>query len=69
MENQLLQTKRSIIVNDDVWLGHGAVVLEGVQIGKGAVIGSGTVVNRDIPDNAIAVGIPARIIGMRSNLI
>ncbi len=68
-ENQLLQTKRSIIVNDDVWLGHGAVVLEGVQIGKGAVIGSGTVVNRDIPDNAIAVGVPARIIGRRSNLV
>ncbi|MDJ0691598.1 MAG: DapH/DapD/GlmU-related protein [Xenococcaceae cyanobacterium MO_188.B32] len=66
---QPLQTKRGIIVEDDAWLGHGAVVLDGVRIGKGAVIGSGTVVNRDIPDGAIAVGVPAHIIPMRSNLI
>jgi acetyltransferase-like isoleucine patch superfamily enzyme len=44
------------------------IVLDGVRIGKGAVIGAGSVVNRDIPDEAIAVGNPARVIKMRSSL-
>ena len=69
IKNKPLQTNRGIIVDDDAWLGHGAVVLDGVSIGKGAVIGSGAVVDRDIPDGAIAVGVPVRIIGMRSNLV
>ncbi|MGF1540456.1 MAG: acyltransferase [Pleurocapsa sp.] len=66
IQNQTLPSKKGIVVDDDVWLGHGAIVLDGVRIGKGAVIGSGTVVDRDIPDNAIAVGVPARVIGTRS---
>ena len=69
IKNQSSSTKGSIIVDNDVWLGHGAVVLDGVRIGKGAVIGSGAVVSRDIPDGAIAVGVPARVIGTRSNLV
>ena len=60
---------KGIIVDDDVWLGHGAIILAGVHIGKGAVIGSGAVVDRDIPDGAIAVGVPARVIGTRSKSI
>ncbi len=67
-ENQSLLSKGGIIVDDDAWLGHGAVVLDGIRIGKGAVIGSGAVVNQDIQDGAIAIGVPARVIGMRSNL-
>ncbi|MGL5077121.1 MAG: acyltransferase [Waterburya sp.] len=58
-------TKKGIIVEDDVWLGHGAMVLDGVRIGKGAVIGSGAVVERDVEAGAIAVGVPARVIGSR----
>ena len=57
-----------IIVEDDVWLGHGAVILSGTRIGRGAVIGSGAVVDRDIEDGAIVVGVPARVIGTRGNL-
>lgn len=60
-----LSTNREIIVEDDVWLGHGAFISDGVRIGKGAVIGSGAVVEQDIPDGAIAVGVPARVIGSR----
>jgi acetyltransferase-like isoleucine patch superfamily enzyme len=60
-----LSTKRGIIVEDDAWLGHGAIILDGIRIGKGAVVGSGAVVNQDIPDGAIAVGIPARVVGNR----
>jgi acetyltransferase-like isoleucine patch superfamily enzyme len=63
---QPLQTKGAIIVEDDVWLGVAVVVLSGVRIGKGAVIGAGSVVTRDIPDGAIAVGSPARVVAQRS---
>ena len=57
-----------IVVEDDVWIGHGAVITAGSRIGKGAVIGSGAVVDRNVDDGAIVVGIPARVIGTRGNL-
>ena len=47
------------------WIGGGAVVLQGRRIGQGAVVGAGAIVTRDVPDFAIAVGNPARIIGHR----
>ena len=65
---QPLQTKGGIIVEDEAWLGCGVIVLDGVRIGKGAVVGAGSVVTHDVPDGAIAVGVPARVTNMRSNL-
>lgn len=65
---QGFQTKGGIIIEDDVWLGFGVIVLSGVRIGKGAVIGAGSVVTKDVPEGAIAVGSPARIVKMRSDL-
>jgi acetyltransferase-like isoleucine patch superfamily enzyme len=67
IREQPLETKGDIVVEDHAWLGVGVIVLSGVRIGKGAVIGAGSVVNKDIPDYAIAVGNPARVIKMRSN--
>lgn len=67
MIDQPLKTKGGIDIGDDVWIGYGVIVLDGVKIGKGAVIGAGSVVTRDIPKGAIAVGVPARVIRMRSN--
>jgi acetyltransferase-like isoleucine patch superfamily enzyme len=58
-------TARGIVIEDDVWLGGGAVVLDGVRIGRGAVVGAGAVVTQDIPPYAIAVGVPARVVGSR----
>ena len=46
-------------------MGAGAKVLSGVHIGKGAVIGAQSLVNKDIPDYAIAVGVPAKVISYR----
>jgi acetyltransferase-like isoleucine patch superfamily enzyme len=65
---QPLKTKGGIVIEDEVWMGFGVIVLDGVRIGKGAVIGAGSVVTRDIPKGAIAVGNPARVIKMRSDL-
>jgi acetyltransferase-like isoleucine patch superfamily enzyme len=67
ISKQPLKTKGGIIIEDDVWLGFGVIVLDGVKIGKGAVIGAGSVVTQDIPERAIASGMPARIIMIRDN--
>lgn len=66
---QPLTTKGEIMVDDDAWLGFGVIVLDGVRIGKGAVVGAGAVVTRDVPDEAIAVGVPARVVGMRGEAV
>lgn len=55
----------NIAVGHDVWIGHGAVLLKGVQIGNGAVIAAGAVVTSSVPDYAIAVGNPARVLRFR----
>nr|MBC7244122.1 acyltransferase [Chloroflexota bacterium] len=62
---QGIRSAGDIVLEDDVWLGLGVKVLEGVRIGKGAVIGAGAVVTKDIPEYAIAVGVPARVIRWR----
>lgn len=54
-----------ICIGDDVWIGANAVILGGTNIGKGAVIGAGAVVTKDIPSNAIAAGVPAKVLRYR----
>ena len=51
-----------IIIEDDVWIGAKATILKGVTIGRGAVIAVGSVVTKSIPANAIAAGVPAKVI-------
>jgi acetyltransferase-like isoleucine patch superfamily enzyme len=62
---QGIESKGDIVIEDDVWLGLGVNVLDGVSIGRGAVIGAGAVVTKSIPPYAIAVGVPARVQGQR----
>ncbi|MEJ2617962.1 MAG: acyltransferase, partial [Ignavibacteriaceae bacterium] len=58
-------SKGPIIVGKNSWLGTGVTVLDGVKIGDSAVIGAGAVVNKDIPDFAIAIGLPAKVYKIR----
>lgn len=57
--------KRQIVIGSDVWIGREAMIMGGVNIGNGAVIGARSVVTRDVPSYAIAVGSPARVVGYR----
>jgi acetyltransferase-like isoleucine patch superfamily enzyme len=54
-----------VVIGNDAWIGTRAVVLAGVTIGDGAIVGAGAVVTKDVPPNAIAAGVPAKVIGTR----
>ncbi|SFH17876.1 transferase hexapeptide (six repeat-containing protein) [Nitrosospira sp. Nsp14] len=53
------------IIESDVWLGYGAIILTGVKIGKGAIVAAGSTVTRDVASYSIVAGSPARVIGKR----
>ncbi|MDX8391373.1 MAG: acyltransferase [Mariprofundaceae bacterium] len=57
-----------VVLEDDVWIGCGVRILKGVRIGKGAVIAANAVVNKDVPEYAIAAGVPARVIRFRGEV-
>ncbi|NET62716.1 MAG: acyltransferase [Symploca sp. SIO2E6] len=67
MMEQGVYSQGPVVIEDDVWLGAGAIVLDGVRIGKGSIIGAGAVVIKDLPDYAVAVGVPAKVIRIRGD--
>lgn len=58
-------SKGDIIVEDDVWIGYGCIILSGVTIGKGAVVAAGTIITKDVPPYSIVAGRPQKIIKKR----
>ena len=56
------EVAKPIVIEDNVWIGGGAILLPGVTIGRNAVVGAGTVVPRSVPANTVVVGNPARVI-------
>lgn len=58
-------SKHSIKIGNDVWIGANVVILPGVSVGDGAVIGAGSIVNKDVPENAIVFGNPMRVLKYR----
>jgi acetyltransferase-like isoleucine patch superfamily enzyme len=57
--------KFQIVIEDDVWIGYGAIVLSGVTIGRGSIIAAGSVVIKDVPPYSIVVPEPGRILKQR----
>lgn len=57
-----LEITKPIIIGDNVYIGDDVIILPGVTIGNNVVIGAGAVVSKNIPDNSVAVGVPARVI-------
>jgi maltose O-acetyltransferase len=56
------ESARPIVIEDNVWLGGGAIVLPGVTVGANSVVGAGAVVTRSLPPGVVAAGNPARVI-------
>ena len=60
--NTFIESAKPISIGKNCWLGGSVVILPGVTIGDGCVIGAGAVVTKDIPENSLAVGNPAKVI-------
>lgn len=56
---------QKIVIDDDVWIGYGAVVFTGVHINRGAIVAAGSIVTKDVPAYAIVAGNPAKVKGYR----
>ena len=52
------QYNKDVIIEENVWIGSGVIIVPGIKIGKNSVIGAGSVVTKDIPSNVVAVGNP-----------
>ena len=60
-------SKGNILIDDDVWIGHGATILSGVHIGQGAIVAAGAVVSKDVSPYTVVGGVPAKLIKNRFN--
>jgi len=63
--NQQGETSKGVVIEDNVWIGAGCKILDGVTIKEGAIIAAGSVVNRDVEANVIVGGMPAKFIKRR----
>lgn len=63
--DKLTENDLDITIEDDVWVGTGAIILKGVTIGRGSVIAAGAIVTKDVEPYSIVGGVPAKIIGKR----
>ncbi|MDR0866394.1 MAG: acyltransferase [Candidatus Symbiothrix sp.] len=63
-----LSSKGAIVIEDNVWIGEGVVILSGITIGKNSIIGANSVVTKSFPSNCIIAGVPAKIIKQIHNL-
>lgn len=67
VEQKFMPSRGGIVIEDDVWIGANAVVLDGAVLRKGCVVGAGAVVRSEIPANAVCAGVPAKIISRRGD--
>jgi acetyltransferase-like isoleucine patch superfamily enzyme len=59
--------RHGVVIEDDVWIGFGAIILSGVRIGRGSVVAAGALVTEDVPPYAVVCGIPAKLVKYRFN--
>ena len=59
--------KRDVRVGHNVWIGYGACILRGARIGDNCVVGTDAIVTKDVPDDAVVAGVPARVVRMRAH--
>jgi acetyltransferase-like isoleucine patch superfamily enzyme len=64
-DDPVIQNIQELTIEDDVWIGFGAIILSGVDIGRGAVVAAGSVVTKDVEPYNIVAGVPAKPIGIR----
>ena len=60
--NEGWEVAKPVVIEENVWIGGGAILLPGVTIGRNAVVGAGAVVSRSVPANTLVAGNPARVI-------
>ena len=60
--NQGWEVAKPVVIEDNVWLGGGSILLPGVRVGRNSVVGAGAVVSRDVPASTVVAGNPARVI-------
>lgn len=56
------ETKKGIFIGHNVWIGSGCIILDGITIGNNSVIGAGSIVTKDVPENVLALGQPAKVV-------
>lgn len=65
MNQQGFEKEQPVIIQDDVWIGDRAIIFPGITLGKGSIIGAGSIVTKDVAENAIVGGNPAKLIRFR----
>lgn len=62
--DRMILTCRPVLICEGAWIGARAMILPGVRVGKRAIVGGGAIVTKDVPDYAVAVGCPAKVVKM-----
>ena len=65
VNEKLPENDLPITIEDDVWIGTGAIILKGVTIGEGSIVVAGSLVTKDVPSYSIVGGVPAKVLKMR----
>lgn len=67
IKEKLPENDLPVLIEDDVWIGTGAIILKGVKVGTGSIVAAGALVTKDVPPYSIVAGVPAKVIKMRFN--
>ena len=60
-------TVKDIVIEDNVWIGHGAYIMPGVTVHRGSIVAARAVVTKDVPEFSVVAGVPAKIVRIRKN--